>query len=197
MVSNVSGNPNNLSGIGIYCNNIDVSKLSKEERDRYLEKMPNCTVVGPGGACYPAGYYMNNYAGNTVKKRVQVLTDRTIEALDKGLESQDQSIRLDTARSVVKLFGEDVTRYKDEGLNVLLNKMLINPYDKKIRSYALNLLTTQMAKGNDETKAILEALKEDPHTLDRHKGDAELALIKMQEDVTIANVPTNGNRVIL
>lgn len=195
MVNSVNGNPNNVSGFGIYCNTVDISKLSKEERDRYLEKMPNCTVVGPGG-CYPAGYYMNNYANNTVKRRVHVLTDSTMKSLDAGLDSQSESVRLDTARTIVRLFGEDVTRYKDEGLNVLVNKMLINPYDKKVRSFALDLLTNQMAKGNDDTPKILEALKNDPYTIDRHKGEAELALVKIQEDTTVANVPISGGRII-
>lgn len=197
MVNSVGGTPNNLSGIGIYCNNIDVSKLSKEERDRYLEKMPNCTVVGPGGGqCYPAGYYMNNYANNTIKKRVHILTDSTIKSLDAGLESQSEGVRLDTAKSVVQLFSEDITRYNDKGLNVLVNKMLINPYDKKVRGYALKLLTNQLAKGNEDTPKILEALKNDPYTLDRHKNEIELALVKIQEDTTVANVPTSGGRVI-
>ena len=196
MVNPVGGNPNNLSGIGIYCNNIDVSKLSQEERDRYLEKMPNCTVVGPGGPCYPAGYYMNNYANNTVKRRVHILTDSTMKSLDAGLESQSESVRLDTAKTVVQLFGEDVTRYKDEGLNVLVNKMLINPYDKKVRGYALKLLTNQLAKGNDDTPKILEALKNDPSVIDRHRGEIELALVKIQEDTTVANVPVSGSRII-
>ena len=195
MVNSVSGAPNNLSGIGIYCNNIDVSKLTPEERKQYLDKMPNCTVMG-GGPCYPAGYYMNNYANNTVKRRVHILTDSTIKSLDAGLESQSESVRLDTAKTVVQLFGEDVTRYNDKGLNVLVNKMLINPYDKKVRGYALKLLTNQLAKGNEDTIKILNALKDDPSTLDRHRGEMELALVKMQEDTTVANVPISGSRII-
>ena len=71
-IGNVNPAPQNYAGIGIYCNVIDPSKLPP---DSPLLKypMPNCTIVGAGGGngqCYPAGYYMNNYAGPTTKKRV-------------------------------------------------------------------------------------------------------------------------------
>ena len=61
-VGNAGPGPNNMSGIGIYCNVIDPSKLPPDH-PILKGNMPNCTVVGPGmgGGCYPAGYYLNNY----------------------------------------------------------------------------------------------------------------------------------------
>ena len=91
MVNSVGNNPNNYAGVGIYCNTVDVSKLSEEERQKFLEKMPNCTLSG-GAPCYPAGYYMNNYAQNTVKRRVTVLTDELIKNLEECLDSEDSSV---------------------------------------------------------------------------------------------------------
>lgn len=182
---------NSLSGVGIYCNNIDISKLSKEERDQYLQKMPNVTYTGQG-PCYPAGYYTNNYANNVYKKRVTVLTDDLVKQLDMSLESQDPSVRREGANMVVKLFDEDPTRHGDKALNVLLNKMLINPYDKAIRGHALNLLETELASGDENTKGILIEMKNNPEqyqVLDRHLGEIDLALLHMSADSTVVNKP--------
>ena len=92
-VGNAGPSPNNMSGIGIYCNVIDPSKLPPDH-PILQGNMPNCTVVGPGmgGGCYPPGYYLNNY-GNTVKKRVTVLTDNYIQQLDKYLDNDNRDLR--------------------------------------------------------------------------------------------------------
>ena len=199
-LGNAGPNTNNYAGMGIYCNNIDISKLSKDERDKFLEKMPTCTFVGPnGGQCYPAGYYMNNYANNnnTIKKRVTVLTDELIQSLDQSLDSERSDIRTSAANTIVKLFDEDITRHDDKALNVLLNKMLLNPYDKSVRGHALDLLNTQMAKGNEDTKVILESLQNDPTAIDRHRDEARLAMMNMAATTTVVNAPiTNGGTII-
>ena len=196
MVSSVnSGNPNNLAGIGIYCNVIDPSKLPPDH-PILKGNMPNCTINGVGG-CYPSGYYMNNYAQNTVKRRVTVLTDELIKNLDQCLDSEDSSMRTSAANTIVKLFGEDVTRGTDKGLNVLLNKMLLNPYDKSVRGHALDLINTNMASGNEDTKLILDAIQQDPYAIDRHRDEAKLALVNIDTQTKVVNAPvTSGGTVI-
>ena len=196
MVNSVGNNANSYSGTAIYCNNIDISKLSPEERKQYLDKMPNVTYAG-GGPCYPAGYYTNNYAnpyfcGNVEKKRVTVLTDQLIQQLDSDLESPYSVMREDAANRLVQLLGEDPTRHDDKALNVLLNKMLINPYDKKVRGHALNALIGELAGGDENTKTILLTLKNNPqeyNVLDRHLGDIDLALSHMTTESTVVYKP--------
>jgi hypothetical protein len=191
MVNSVGNNPNSYSGIGIYCNNIDISKLSKEERDKYLEKMPNVTYSGMGPS-YPPGYYINNYANNTVKKRVTVLTDDYIKQLDQFLQSDDTSLREYAASEVIKRLDEDKTRYNDEGLNALVNKMILDPYDHKVRERGLIALDSQLASGNEETKQILELLKTDPNLLDRDRGIIDTALLQMNAQTKIINAPVTS-----
>ena len=129
------------------------------------------------------------------KKRVHVLTDRTIKSIEKGLDSQSEAVRESSAKMVAKLFAEDVTRKDDEGLNILLNKMLVNPYDIKVRSFALRLLTDEFAGGNEDTVRILEALQDDPGTIDRHKGEIELALMRMNTDSKVVNAPVSRESI--
>ena len=191
-VGNVSPIPNNLSGIGIYCNNVDISKLSQEERDKYLEKMPNYTFVGPGGApSYPSGYYMNNYAQKTTKKRVTVLTDDYIKKLDECLQSQNKEIREYAASEVVKRFNEDKTRYNNKQLNALVNKMLLDPYDNKVRGRGLMVLETQLAKGDENTKQILDFIQQNPNTIDRHKEQIEKVKLQMSANTEMVDAPAN------
>ncbi len=196
MVNSVGNNPNNYAGVGIYCNTVDVSKLSPEERKEFLEKMPNCTMSG-GAPCYPAGYYMNNYAQNTIKKRVTVLTDELIQNLDQCLDSEDSSLRTNAANTIVKLFDEDVTRGNDKALNVLVNKMLLNPYDKSVRSHALDLINTNMATGNDDTKVILESIINDPGAIDRHRDEAKLAYVNIDTQTKVVNAPVKTGGTVI
>lgn len=193
-VGNAGSSPNNLSGIGIYCNNVDISKLSKEERDQYLEKMPNCTVVGPGyGQAYPGGYYINNYAQNTVKKRVTILTDAYIKQLDEYLQNPNKELREYAASEVVKRLSEDRTRHDNKQLNVLVNRMLLDPYDKKVRGRALMILENQLAKGNEDTKQILDWIQQDPNALERHKVQIEKIKLQLCADTTMVNAPVVNN----
>lgn len=196
MVNSVGNNPNNYAGVGIYCNTVDVSKLSPQERKEFLEKMPNCTMSG-NAPCYPAGYYMNNYAQNTVKRRVTVLTDDLIKNLDQCLDSEDSNLRSSAANTIVKLFGEDPTRGDDKALNVLVNKMLLNPYDKSVRGHALDLINTNMATGDEDTKIILNSIMNDPGAIDRHRDEAKLALVNIDTQTKVVNAPvTTGGTVI-
>ena len=196
MVNSVGNNPNNYAGVGIYCNTVDVSKLTPEERQKFLDKMPNCTMGG-GAPCYPAGYYMNNYAHNTIKKRVTVLTDDLIKDLEARLDCDNSVLRTSAANDIVKIFGEDVTRGTDKALNVLLNKMLLNPYDKSVRGHALDLLNTNMASGNEDTKAILEKIMNDGDAIPRHRDEALLAMSRLNTTTTVVNAPiTSGGTYI-
>lgn len=205
MVNSVGNTPNNVSGIGIYCNVIDPSKLPPDH-PILQGNMPNCTVVGPCGCGggYPPGYYINNYGfgqnttnQNTVKRRVTVLTDELIKNLEECLDSEDPSLRTSAANTIVKLYGEDPTRGTDEALSVLLNKMLLNPYEKSVRGHALDLINTNMASGNEDTKLILEAIQQDPSAIDRHRDEAKLARYNIETKTKVINAPvTTGGTVI-
>ena len=190
--------PSSYSGTAIYCNNIDVSKLSKEERKEYLDKLSMVTYQGPNGFQGPNGgyygpqYYMNNFGRDYKKQHVTQLTDGLIQSLDKNLESDNSSSRVDSASTIVRLFNEDPTRHNDKALNALLNKMLLNPYDINVRDYALTLLKTNMASGDENTKKVLEELKANPQQhrlIDRQRADIDSAELHMEEKTQVANVP--------
>jgi hypothetical protein len=187
-VGNTNPTAQNYAGIGIYCNVIDPSKLPPDS-PLLKNQMPNCTVVGGNGAYYPAGYYMNNYAGNTVKKRVVILTDEYIQKLDNFLSSDDSELREYAASEVIKRLDEDKTRHDDKALNALINKMILDPYDHKVRERGLLALDSQLASGDENTKTVLNMLKQDPNLLDRDKGIIETALMQMDTKTTLVNSP--------
>lgn len=194
-VGNAGPSPNNMSGIGIYCNVIDPSKLPPDH-PILQGNMPNCTVVGPGmgGGCYPPGYYLNNY-GNTVKKRVTVLTDNYIQQLDKYLDNDNTELREYAASEIVKRLDEDKTRYDDKALNALVNKMILDPYDSKVRGRGLYALELGLAKGDENTLPILQKLQNDPELLDRHRLLIEKVMLQMSADTTMVNAPITNNSV--
>ena len=182
----------NYAGIGIYCNVIDPSKLPP---DHPLLKgnMPNCTVVGPGGSQpnYGPGYYVNNYANNVTKKRVTILTDEYLQKLDKMLDGNDTTLREYAASEVVKRFQEDKTRMNDIALNALVNKMLLDPYDHKVRCRGLMLLDTNLASGDDNTMAVLDKISQDPNLQDRDKGKIETCKLQLSAKTTLVNTPVS------
>ncbi len=182
----------NYAGIGIYCNVIDPSKLPP---DHPLLKgnMPNCTVVGPGGSQpnYGPGYYVNNYANNVTKKRVTILTDEYLQKLDKMLDGNDTTLREYAASEVVKRFQEDKTRMNDKALNALVNKMLLDPYDHKVRGRGLMLLDTNLASGDDNTMAVLDKISQDPNLQDRDKGKIETCKLQLSAKTTLVNTPVS------
>ncbi|DAA95640.1 TPA: hypothetical protein CPT80_05925 [Candidatus Gastranaerophilales bacterium HUM_9] len=182
----------NYAGIGIYCNVIDPSKLPP---DHPLLKgnMPNCTVVGPGGSQpnYGPGYYVNNYANNVTKKRVTILTDEYLQKLDKMLDGNDTTLREYAASEVVKRFQEDKTRMDDKALNALVNKMLLDPYDHKVRGRGLMLLDTNLASGDDNTMAVLDKISQDPNLQDSDKGKIETCKLQLSAKTTLVNTPVS------
>lgn len=187
----------NYAGIGIYCNVIDPSKLPP---DHPLLKgnMPNCTVVGPTGpqANYGPGYYVNNYAtGATTKKRITILTDEYIQKLDKMLDSENKTLREYAASEVVKRFQEDKTRHKDKALNALVNKMLMDPYDYRVRGRALTAIDTNLAGGDDNTLAILEKISQEPELQDHVKGKIETCKLQLSANTTLVNEPVQNNPI--
>ncbi|MCD8378036.1 MAG: hypothetical protein LUB59_04520 [Candidatus Gastranaerophilales bacterium] len=205
-VGNNNPTAQNYAGIGIYCNVIDPSKLPPDS-PLLKNPMPNCTIVGAGGnnssdggcCCYPSGYYMNNYANNTVKKRVVVLTDEYIKQLENYLNSEDTEIREYAASEVIKRLDEDKTRYNDKAMNALVNKMILDPYDRKVRERGLIALDSQLASGDENTKTVLEFIKQDPNLLDRDRGLIETCLLQMSADTTIVNQPittTTGSTTV-
>jgi len=195
-IGNTSSSPNNYAGIGIYCNVIDPSKLPPDS-PLLKNPMPNCTIVGMGGngnnPCYPAGYYMNNYANNTVKKRVVVLTDEYIKNLEAYLDSDNTELREYAASEVIKRLDEDKTRYNDKALNALVNKMVLDPYDHKVRERGLIALDSQLASGDENTKIVLEMIKQDPNLTDGDKGMIDTCLLQMSANTTMVNQPVVTN----
>lgn len=181
----------NYAGIGIYCNVIDPSKLPPDH-PLLQGNMPNCTVVGPTGPQpnYGAGYYVNNYATNAMtKQRITILTDEYIKKLDKMLDSNDETLREYAAKEVVQRFDEDKTRHDDKALNALLNKMLLDPYDYKVRGRALNAINIQLAGGDDNTLAILEKISQEPDLEDDVKGKIEACKLQLSATTTLVNTP--------
>lgn len=187
----------NYAGIGIYCNVIDPSKLPP---DHPLLKgnMPNCTVVGPTGPQpnYGSGYYVNNYATNaTTKKRITILTDEYIQKLDKMLDSEDKTLREYAASEVVKRLEEDKTRYNDKALNALVNKMLLDPYDHRVRGRGLMVIDTNLAGGDENTLAVLDKISQDPNLQDRDKGKIETCKLQLSANTTLVNAPVQTNPI--
>lgn len=180
----------NYAGIGIYCNVIDPSKLPPDS-PLLKNPMPNCTIVGAGGGstCYPAGYYMNNYATNTVKKRVVVLTDEYIKNLEAYLDSDNEELREYAASEVIQRLDEDKTRHDDKALNALVNKMILDPYDHKVRERGLLAIDSQLAGGDENTKTVLEMIKQDPNLKDMDKGMIETCLLQLSAKTTMVNEP--------
>jgi len=196
MVNSLNSQPNNVAGFGIYCNNVDISKLSKEERDKYLDKMPNVTMSGMG-PCYPAGYYMNNYGGQTVKKRIIRLTDDYIKGLEQQLNDEDPEMREYAASEIIKRLEEDKTRYNDKAMNALVNKMVLDPFSHKVRGRGLMALENNMVSGDENTRQILQWIQEDPNLLDRDRTSIQKIMLQLDADTTLVNAPvTTGGTVV-
>lgn len=183
------------NGIGMYINVIDPSKLPPDH-PILQGNMPNCTIIGGGNngpCCYPQGYYVNNYGQ---KKRVTVLTDELIQKYDQLLENQDKELREYAASEVIKRLQEDKTRFKDEGLNTLVNKMLIDPYDRKVRNRGINAISLELAQGNAQTRQILENMLNNPNFDDHEKGQIIIALSKIGNETMLTNAPMQNNQSV-
>ena len=180
------------NGIGMYINVIDPSKLPPDH-PILQGNMPNCTIVGAGGCngqcCYPSNYYTNNFGQ---KKRVTVLTDELIQKYDQMLGDQNKELREYAASEVIKRLQEDKTRFNDEGLNVLVNKMLVDPYDRKVRQRGINAISLELAQGNQDTKQILENLSNDPNISDHERGQILIAISKLGNETKLTNAPVPG-----
>ena len=190
MVSPIANTGNgNYAGIGIYCNVIDPSKLPPDH-PLLQGNMPNCTVIGPNNCAPAPNYGPGYYTGNYTKKRITILTDAYMQKLDNLLQSEDKKLREYAAREVVKRFEEDKTRYDDKGLNVLVNKMLMDPYDRKVRGRGLMLLQTKLAKGDENTMAVLDKLAQDPTLDDKDRGLIDICKVQLTAQTELINVPT-------
>ena len=190
MTSPINNTPRNYAGIGIYCNVIDPTKLPPDH-PLLQGGTPNCTVVGPMGPMpnYGPGYYVNNFATNATKKRVTILTDEYIKKLEKMLESEDTELREYAANEVVMRLQENKTRYNDKALNALVNKMLLDPYDHKVRGRALMVLDTNLASGDENTMAVLDKIAQDPDLQDRDRNKIEACKLQISADTTLVNTP--------
>ena len=194
MVSSVNTNPQNYAGIGIYCNVIDPSKLPPDS-PLLKNPMPNCTIVNANGqnGCYPSGYYINNY--NTTKKRVVVLTDEYIKNLENLLNNDNSELREYAASEGIKRLEEDKTRHNDKALNALVNKMILDPYAHKVRGRGLLAIDSGLASGDENTKNVLELVKQDPGLSDNDRNTVETCLFQLSAKSTIVNEPISTRSV--
>lgn len=190
--------PQSRNGVTIDCYTIDPTKLPPNHPLLQQDPnsmvfinglhMPACNCQG-GGCCYPSNYYTNNYGQ---KKRVTVLTDELIQKYDQLLSDSNKELREYAASEVIKRLQEDKTRYDDEGLNVLVNKMLVDPYDRKVRQRGINAISLELAQGNADTKQILEGLSNNPNLDDHERGQVLIALSKLNTQTMLTNAPMQG-----
>lgn len=192
--------PQNVSGLGINCYTLDISKLSPEERQKYLAQPPVCNVTGANMPCYPAGYYVNNYANNnsnTVKKRVTILTDDYIKNLEQLLTSENSEYREYAAAEVIKRLDEDKTRFNNPQLNALVNKMVMDPFDHKVRGRGLYALENQLASGDANTMSVLQWIKQDPNILERDLGSVDKIMLQLSAQTKLTDAPiTSGSTIV-
>ena len=222
MVNSVSNNkiPTSYAGVNINCYTLDPTKLPPDSPLLHAPQ-PQCTIAPAGfpagGCCYPGNYYINNYAPNggvpnypiqpnvnpqqsqnTKKKRVQVLTDQYIKNLEAYLDSDNEELREYAASEVLQRLQEDKTRYNDKALNVLVNKMIIDPFDHKVRDRGLLAIESQLAGGDENTKNILLMLQQDPNLGDMTKGSIANSLLQLSAKTTMVNqpiVPNTGSTI--
>ena len=173
----------------------------------------NVYIQNPAGYLGP-NYYNNqpNYNNQTSQpvaassiedkkpkktKRIIELTDDYIKSLENYLRNPNKDIRLQGTKELVKRFEEDNSRYDDPALTALLN-IALQDKSAAVRSLALSLADSGVAKGDDKTLEILRNLTTDTSNYGIDAMSANSALLKMsaQTKVVEDNSPDTNNSVV-
>ena len=154
----------------------------------------NVYIQNPAGYMAP-GYYNNQHsvvqpaqptvAASSIEdkkpkkmKRIVDITDDYIRSLENYLRNPNKDIRLQGVKELVKRFEEDESRYDDPALNALLN-IALQDKSSSIRSLAISLADSGVAKGDDKTLQILKNLTTDTSNYGIDAMGANSALLKM------------------
>lgn len=161
----------------------------------------------------PAGYMgPNYYNGNThtvedksiastsiedkkpkKTRRIVELTDDYIKSLENYLRNQNKDIRMQGMKELVKRFEEDKTRFDDPALTALLN-IALQDKSSSVRSLALSLADSGIAKGNEKTLEILKNLTTTKSNYGIDAMNANSALLKMSAETKEVEDDSDGKR---
>ncbi len=111
-------------------------------------------------------------------KRIVDITDDYIKSLENYLRNPNKDIRLQGTKELVKRFEEDESRYDDPALNALMN-IALQDKSSSVRSLALSLADSGVAKGDEKTLEILKNLTTDTSNYGLDAMSANSALLKM------------------
>lgn len=171
----------------------------------------NVYIQNPGGYMGP-NYYNQQYhhadnqtnpiaASNLEEKpkktkRIVELTNDYIQSLENYLRNQNKDIRMQGMKELVKRFEEDKTRYDDPALTALLN-IALQDKSSAIRSLALSLADSGIAKGDATTLEILKNLRASKGNFGVDAITANSALLKMSADTKeVADDSTGKNSIV-
>lgn len=172
----------------------------------------NVYIQNPGGYMGP-NYYNQQYhkADNTTNpmaassleeqkpkktKRIVELTDDYIRTLENYLRNQNKDIRMQGMKELVKRFEEDKTRFDDPALNALLN-IALQDKSSVVRSLALTLADSGVAKGDATTLEILKNLRTTKSNFGVDAMTANSALLKMSADTKeVEDISTGKNSMV-
>ena len=162
----------------------------------------------------PAGYMgPNYYNGNTYNaedkssiastsiedkkpkktKRIVELTNDYIKSLENYLRNPNKDIRMQGMKELVKRYEEDKTRFDDPALTALLN-IALQDKSSSVRSLALSLADSGIAKGDEKTLQILKNLTTVKSNYGIDAMNANSALLKMSAETKEVEDTSDGKR---
>lgn len=166
--------------------------------------VPSSTVNAPNystSPSYPANYYTQNLAQpaaqaaapvnavkevepkKTEKREIVQLTDTYIKTVEGYLNNQNKDIRLMGAKEVLARLQEDDSRKNDPALNILVNKMLQDPYSP-VRFIAMAALESRVATGNRTSVGILQNIQKQKSVYGEDSLKASNVLLKLSGQTT-------------
>ena len=113
-------------------------------------------------------------------KNVVKLTNDYIKTLESFLRSQDKTERKQGIQDLIQRFEEDESRYDNPSLTALLNIALQDP-DVNNRMIALSAVASSIAKGDKNTIALLNELKNSQEMYGQEAKIASNALLKSSQ----------------
>ncbi|MCD7878418.1 MAG: hypothetical protein LUG16_00620 [Candidatus Gastranaerophilales bacterium] len=99
----------------------------------------------------------NQYNGKT--KQIVKLTDDYIQSLENALQDKDKSVRQAAIGDIIKRFEEEPSRFQNPSLTALLN-IALQDSDASNRIMAMSPLATGSAKGDENTKLLLQNMQQ-------------------------------------